>query len=129
MTPAMTSIVSPRSCDELCRANRPAETVTTMLWWGMLQVGLAVIAASLPTIYALRKHTGGSPIKTFREKMNWSFTWVSSSSSTKNRSMTKDEPVVRRMDSQAPSDSSRSEAKLTPVYFSDDGRLLSSQIA
>lgn len=32
------------------------ETVTTALWWSMLQVGLAIIAASLPTIYALRKH-------------------------------------------------------------------------
>jgi hypothetical protein len=128
---AMISTVSIESCDSWGRANIPAETVTAMLWWGMLQVGLAIIAASLPTIYALRKHTGGSSIaSSFREKMNRSFTRVSSSSSTKKISVVKEETVVHiRTDSQTPSTSSRSEVQLAPVYFSADGRLVTSGVA
>ncbi|KAH5466254.1 hypothetical protein HBI55_245860 [Parastagonospora nodorum] len=104
------------------------QTVTAMLWWGMLQVGLATVAASLPTIYALRKHAGSSSFASFREKMNWSFTWISSSS-TKTSSVIKDETVVRnRIDSEEPSASSRSDIRLAPVYFSTDGRLVSNEI-
>ncbi|KAF2869224.1 hypothetical protein BDV95DRAFT_548747 [Massariosphaeria phaeospora] len=44
------------------------QMVTTMLWWGMLSASLAVIAACLPTVYALRK------------RMKWQFSQSSNHS-------------------------------------------------
>jgi hypothetical protein len=56
--------------------NNCEETVTTMLWWSMLQIGLAIIAACLPTVYFLRKYIRSQRLMSWRKEMSNSFSWL-----------------------------------------------------
>jgi hypothetical protein len=100
------------------------ETVTAMLWWGMLQAGLAIIAASLPTVYALRKYVGCSSYSTLRVKIQGSFAWLSSSSIKNGSAAKEDQLVDGKVGNPAVAASSQSDVELAPVYFSDNGELL-----
>lgn len=101
-------------------AHNRSETVTTMLWWGMLQVGLAIIAACLPTIYALRKRFGINSLQSMRDNIKGSFSWLRSGSKTSS-----DEKDVSLVDDTAlPPAPQGSEIELQEVYFTADGKMM-----
>ncbi|KAF2258845.1 hypothetical protein CC78DRAFT_593564 [Lojkania enalia] len=97
------------------------QTVTTMLWWGMLQAGLAIIAACLPTVYALRKSMGTKSLQSLRDNLKGSFSWLQTSS--KGTSEIKDTPLVVT-DNSLPQSSGGSAAELQEVYFAADGKVM-----
>ena len=92
-----------------------------MLWWSMLQSGLAIIAACLPTIYALRKHIKADSFASIGGNWVGSLSWLR----TSEKSMSE----VKQPDSRNNSDSVAQAQpggmmELREVCFSDDDKVL-----